>query len=103
MAKVPAASWVSFMSSSFMFRHSGISLRSPRNDGVVSEPPRRFLDRVFREENLGSVLDDILRPPSLARRLPAVHFHHPHFPHPARARHAEHLAGLVARQMRDHV
>src|ERR1051326_1309911 len=125
MAKVPVASWVSFMSSSSMsssFRGAPSSGANPesittirsygfracaqggasRNDGVVSKPPRRFFDRVLREKNLGSVFDDILRPPSLARRLPAVHLHHPHFADPARTGNAEHLAGLVTGQMRDH-
>src|SRR4051812_12492119 len=116
MAKVPAASWVSFMVCCFLFASSfrdaplgagpesitpiavmdsGLSLARPGMTAFVSKSPRRFFDRIFREENLGSVLDDILGPPSLARRLPAVHFHHPHFAHPARARNAEHLAGLV--------
>src|SRR3954465_225308 len=74
-----------------------------RNGGITSKPPRRFLAGVVGEENLRRVLDDVLRPPALARRFPAIHFHHPHFAHPARARNAEHLAGLLAGEMRDHV
>src|SRR4051794_20886276 len=118
MAKVPAAVWVSFMVSPVIFRHSGMRLlrrrpgiHNPRSwlwipgsrlkevrpgmTAFVSKPPCRLLNSIFRKENLGRVLDDILRSPSLARRFPAVHFHHPHFPYPARAGNAEHLAGLV--------
>ena len=47
--------------------------------------------------------DDVLCFPALMRRLPAFLFHHPHLAHAARAGDAEHLAGLVAGQIADHV
>src|SRR4051812_12427289 len=97
MAKVPVASWVSFMGSPLScLRHSGMrplgrrpgihnppivlmdsglapEEARPGMTGCNSKSPRRFLDLILREENLPGVIDDILRPPSLARRLPAVH------------------------------
>src|SRR6478735_10981160 len=67
------------------------------------KPPRAHLDLLFREEDLLGVLDDILRLPPLVRGFPAFHFHHPHLADAAGAGDAEHLAGLVARQIADHV
>src|SRR3954454_8578725 len=110
MAKVPAAVWVSFMGRPLCFVIPGRASfrREPKRahpgmTGFVSKSPRRFLDLILREENLPGVIDDILRPPSLARRLPAVHFHHPHLAHAARAGDAEHFSGLIAGQAGDHV
>src|ERR1700680_2891205 len=56
-----------------------------------SAPPHLFLG----EENLPGVFYDILRFPSVMRRLPARFFHHPHLAHAAGSGNAEHLAGLV--------
>src|SRR3954451_15787526 len=76
-----------------------VAERAPRNDDNIEtalEPPRRFLDLIFREENLPGMIDDILSLPSAMRRFPAVHFHHPHLAHAARAGDAEHFPGLIA-------
>src|SRR5215207_9622320 len=70
---------------------------------LLLKSPRRLLDILFGEEDVLGVGHDILGLPPRKRRRPAFHFHHPHFPHPARAGNAEHLAGLVARQVADHV
>src|SRR5277367_4078003 len=102
IAKVPLASWVSFIIICLyrFTRRSGTVRRTgpgtsrfrardfvaPRNDDInTSSPPRRFLDLLLREENLTRMGHDILRPPPRERRLPAIHLHHPHFAHPARA------------------
>src|ERR1700726_2423140 len=67
------------------------------------KPPRAHLYLFFGEEDVLGVGDDVLRFPSLVRRLPALLFHHPHLAHAARTGDAEHLAGLIARQLADHV
>src|ERR1700681_4003545 len=124
MAKVPAALAVSFvMCTSIFFRHSGargartsdvqLHIGESRDSGsgpadhpgmtFTLKPPRAHLDLFLGEENLLGVFDDILRLPTLMRRLPAGLFHHPHLAHAARAGDAEHLAGLVAGQIADHV
>src|SRR6185437_7084419 len=81
---------------------SGIALRAPRNDGLL-ESPRRFPDLFVGEEDFPGVGRDILGLPSRERGGPAFHFHHPHLADAARAGDAQNLAGLVARQIRDHV
>src|ERR1700682_3422097 len=68
-----------------------------------SKPPRAHLDLFLGEEDLLGVVDDVLGLPARIRRLPAVHFHHPHLADAARTGDAEHLAGLVAGQIPDHV
>src|SRR6266404_5012245 len=70
---------------------------------VNSKPPCAHLDLFLGEEDLLGVVDDVLGLPAGVRRLPAVHFHHPHLADAARAGDAEHLAGLVAGQIADHV
>src|SRR4051812_25312838 len=88
MAKVPAAVWVSFMfrpllrfsvtARSVATKQSSLSLwpldcfAALAMTEYYSKPPRRVFHGIFREENLPGVIDDILRLPSLARRLPAV-------------------------------
>src|SRR5437762_3355821 len=81
---------------------SGLSLREPRND-ILFKSPRRLLDLLFREEDLVGVGDDILGLPSRERRRPAFHFHHPQLADTTGTGDAEHLAGLIARQIADHV
>src|SRR3954469_17526642 len=98
MAKVPAAVWVSFMGRPLCFVIPGRASfrREPGMTAFVLKSPRRFLHRVLREDNLPGVFDDILRSPSLARRLPAVHFHHSHLAYAAGTGDAEHFSGLIA-------
>src|ERR1700754_5178171 len=125
MAKVPVAVWVSFMVSPVddpqgytgfsSLRGALATKQSSRRPGLwiaslslamtalCSKPPRRFFHRVLRKENLPGMIDDILRLPSRVRRFPAVHFHHPHLAHAARAGDAEHLSGLIAGQVGHHV
>src|ERR1700733_565552 len=67
------------------------------------EPPRAHPDLLLGEENLLGVVDHVLCLPAGVRRLPAIHFHHPHLTHAAWAGDAEHLAGPVTRQFADHV
>src|SRR3954453_15144048 len=88
--------------------NSTSKLVAPRRPGMTtnvnpSKPPRAPFDLLLGEENLLGVFDDILRLPAGVRRLPAFHLHHSHLAHAARAGDAEHLAGLVARQIADHV
>src|ERR1700687_806411 len=75
---------------------------APRND-EVSKPPRAHLDLFLGEKNLLGVFDNVLSLPSRVRRLPARLLHHPHLADAARTGDAEDLAGLVARQIADHV
>src|SRR5665213_3025506 len=111
MAKVPAAWAVSFMVF-LWFRHSGMVLTTGPgmtalypHDGITeaSETPRAHLDLLLGEENLLGVLDHILRVPAAMRRLPAVHLHHSHLADATGARNAQNLAGLVTREIADHV
>src|SRR5215475_7424784 len=111
MAKVPAA-WavslvISYPLSSFRgdakhrTRNLEVpgSLRAPERHPHLLKSPRRFLDLFLGEEDFLGVGHDILGLPPRERRRPAFHFHHPHLADPARAGDAEHLAGLVARQI----
>src|ERR1700737_3632050 len=117
MAKVPAAWAVSFViCASILFCHSG-AMRSiepgisrfrvwsfgPSRNDVNLKPSRAHLDLLFREEDILGVRHDILGLPAGMRRFPAFHFHHLHLSDTARAGDAEHLAGLVAREIADHV
>src|ERR1700721_59930 len=117
IAKVPAAWWVSFviwcLCSLWSFRGTRSVNPESRDSGFDAahrpgmtfplKPPCAHLDLFLGEENLLGVFDDILRLPALMRWLPARLFHHPHLAHAARAGDAEDLAGLVARQIADHV
>src|SRR5262249_41089318 len=86
IANVPAALAVSFVISASLFKS-----------------PRRLLDLLVGEEDFLGVGDDILGLPPRERRRPAFHLHHPQLAHAAGAGDAEHLAGLVAGEVRDHV
>src|ERR1700722_9095037 len=114
MAKVPAALWVSFVIGASVLIRSFRSRPNPNSRVWGSAPPlpegevklkpsRAHLDFFLGEENLLRMFNHILRLPSRVRRLPARLFHHPHLAHTARAGDAEDLAGLVPREIADHV
>src|SRR5437867_9919399 len=108
IAKVPAAWAVSFVICVYpIVRHSGarsepgisrFRVRCYRiaPERHLLESPRRLLDIFLGKEDFLGVGHDILGLPPRKRRRPALHFHHPHLPHPTGAGNAEHLAGLVA-------
>src|SRR6185295_1160611 len=116
IAKVPAAWAVSLVIEClYPFRHSGAmrgiepgiwkfrvrAARAPERH--LLESPRRLLDLLLGEEDFLGVGHDILSLPPRKRRRPAFHFHHPHLADATGAGNAQHLAGLVAREVADHV
>src|SRR3954468_4174424 len=104
MAKVPSALLVSFV-----IDPSALSRRfaKPGGPGLsyldALEPPRTHLDLFVGKENLAGVFEDVLWAPAAVRRLPALLLHHAHLADAARTGHAEHLSGLVAGEIADHV
>src|SRR3954453_8764561 len=101
MAKVPSALLVSFV-----IDPSALSRRfaKPGGPGLsYLEPPCAHLDLFVGKENLAGVFEDVPWAPAAVRRLPTLLLHHAHLADAARTGHAEHLSGLVAGEIADHV
>src|SRR3954464_6889125 len=103
MAKVPSALLVSFVIDPSALSRRSVPPAWPRLISMPLEPPRAHLDLFVSKENLAGVFEDVPWAPAAVRRLPALLLHHAHLADAARTGHAEHLSGLVAGEIADHV